>query len=458
MRRRGLQASEHRILLLLGDLLVTTAGILFGLWVWSITAGEALSGAFVVERAYWFLAVPIWLIALVPAYDFRVALSVEETAWALIRAVVFLLVLYLAVYFYSPREVLPRLMAVYALWEAALLTFGWLLSYISVSTETAFRRRILIFGAGAAGRTVARLMREAGMRHAIVEGFIDEDSTERETTVEGLSVLSDHNGMSQIVRERQVSEIILATTHDIGHRALHALIQCQERGVELVRMASVYEDTLKRVPVEHLDTDWLITSFIDAVRAKDASRIVKRVLDVLGSLVAIALLLFVGPVIAIAVWLETGRPIFYRQVRLGRNGAQFTLLKFRSMISDAEGDGRPRQAVPNDRRATAVGRWLRRTRLDELPQAINVLRGEMSLVGPRPERPEFVALLEQQIPFYRTRLLVRPGVTGWAQVNLTAIESVAHPLTKLEYDLYYIKHRSIVFDFWIILLDRKSVV
>ena len=143
---------------------------------------------------------------------------------------------------------------------------------------------------------------------------------------------------------------------------------------------------------------------------------------------------------------------------MGRGGAPFKLMKFRTMAQDAEADGPPRWAGRRDSRVTRVGRFLRRTRLDELPNVVNVLRGEMSLVGPRPERPEFVAQLEREIPFYRTRLLVRPGLTGWAQVNYPYGDSVYGALEKLEYDLYYLKHRSLFFDLWILVRTVGTVV
>ena len=458
MMRRGLQASEHRILLLIGDSLVTSVGVLFALWLWSVTAGEAFSGAFVSPRAYWFVIVPIWVVALRSAYGSRTALLVDRTVRTLVRAAATLLGLYLVVYFYAPREVLPRLMALYALTTVLVLTLGWRLAYIWVFTETTLKTRILVFGAGAAGRTVLRLMIDTGMEDVVVVGFIDDDRAKRGTTVEGIKVLGGHERVAQLVREHHVSEIILAATHDITDESLRVLITCQEQGVDLVRMATVFEDRHERVPVEYLEADWLITSFAEAVRVQDASRLAKRLSDLLGALASTVILVLISPVVAVAIWFESGGPIFYSQVRVGRGGTTFDVFKFRTMIRDAEGTGPARWTAPNDPRVTRVGRFLRRTRLDELPQAINVLRGEMSLVGPRPERPEFVEFLERQVPFYRTRLIVKPGVTGWAQVNHPYGDSVEDARAKLEYDLYYIKHRSILFDLRIVLRTVGTVI
>lgn len=211
-------------------------------------------------------------------------------------------------------------------------------------------------------------------------------------------------------------------------------------------MTTLYEHLLERVPVEHLEPGWLVKSFADAVGTREASRIGKRLVDLVGATVGLVVLAAMSPFVAMATWLDTGRPILFGQDRVGQRDRLFRLLKFRTMVNGAEAEGLARWAAPNDPRVTRVGRWLRRTRIDELPQFLNVVRGEMSLVGPRPQRPEFVAALERQIPFYRTRLLVRPGLTGWAQVNFPYGDSVEDAAVKLEYDLYYIKHRSMLFD------------
>lgn len=183
---------------------------------------------------------------------------------------------------------------------------------------------------------------------------------------------------------------------------------------------------------------------------RTAEAVIKRLLDLVGSLALAVALLILLPFLALAIWIDSPGPVFYRQQRVGWRGRPFTVLKFRSMAPDAEPDGEAQWAAKDDPRVTRVGRLLRRTRLDELPQALNVLRGEMSLVGPRPERPEFVERLQQVVPFYRVRLAVKPGLTGWAQINYGYGDSVESALTKLQYDLYYLKHQSFWFDLLIL--------
>jgi lipopolysaccharide/colanic/teichoic acid biosynthesis glycosyltransferase len=194
-----------------------------------------------------------------------------------------------------------------------------------------------------------------------------------------------------------------------------------------------------------------MTDLADAMRTNEASWIAKRLLDLIGATLGVAALIVLSPFIALAIVIDSGAPVFYRQRRVGRGGSLFTVTKFRTMKTDAERPGEARWADSDDPRTTRVGRWLRRTRLDELPQFVNILRGEMSLVGPRPERSEFIASLQSAIPFYRARLMVPPGLTGWAQVNLPYGDSVDAARAKLEYDLYYVKHRSVAFDLAIML-------
>jgi exopolysaccharide biosynthesis polyprenyl glycosylphosphotransferase len=223
-------------------------------------------------------------------------------------------------------------------------------------------------------------------------------------------------------------------------------------------MTSLYEEITGRVPLDHLDADWVIAAYLDQNRGRLPYLLFKRLLDIGLALVGLALLAVLLPFIALAIRLESPGPILYRQTRLGQGGRPFTLYKFRSMVADAEADGQARWATSDDNRVTKVGLWLRRSRLDEAPQLWNVLRGEMSLVGPRPERPEFIEELQHQIPFYRARLIVPPGLTGWAQVNYGYASTVADAALKLQWDLYYIRHRSAWLDLLILWRTIRVIV
>jgi lipopolysaccharide/colanic/teichoic acid biosynthesis glycosyltransferase len=186
--------------------------------------------------------------------------------------------------------------------------------------------------------------------------------------------------------------------------------------------------------------------------------LVKRFLDILGGLVGLIIFFIFFPFAALAILIDSGLPIFYSQPRLGQGGRIFNIYKFRTMRQDAEADGKARPTMENDPRVTRVGDFLRKVRLDELPQFLNILRGEMSLVGPRAERPELVQSFQRQVPFYRARLLAKPGLTGWAQINYGYVATVRDTEVKIEYDLYYIKHRSLPMDITIVLRTIGTVL
>jgi exopolysaccharide biosynthesis polyprenyl glycosylphosphotransferase len=342
--------------------------------------------------------------------------------------------------------------ALYFLWEAALLTLAWRLCYLYTLSRGFLRRRALLLGDAAAAERMAALLATHAPDTEVVARF---DPTA--TVADASARAASETALDDIVRDRAVGEIFLARRTALPAPVLQSLVRWQEQGVDVIPMTSEYEQALMRVPIADLDPDWMFTSLPEWVRARDASRAVKRLVDVVGGLAGLALLAVCTPVIAAISLIDSGRPVFYRQRRLGAGGRTFDVIKFRTMIHAAESDG-PKWAVADDPRVTPVGRWLRRTRLDELPQVISVLRGDMSIVGPRPERPEFVEQLERAVPFYRSRLMVRPGVTGWAQVNTPYGDSVDGAALKLEYDLYYIKHRSFLFDAWIVLRTVGTVM
>jgi exopolysaccharide biosynthesis polyprenyl glycosylphosphotransferase len=216
-------------------------------------------------------------------------------------------------------------------------------------------------------------------------------------------------------------------------------------------MPILYERMTGRVPVEHINDNWAVVLPIGGNSVLSPYPILKRLLDITLALSGLGIFMLLLPFLALAIHLDSPGGLFYTQIRVGLNGRPFRIIKFRTMIKDAEAKTGAVFSKGGDVRVTRVGRWLRKTRLDELPQVINVLRGEMSLVGPRPERPEHVVRLQQKIPFYRTRHIVRPGVTGWAQVQYRYGETDEDSLVKLQYDLYYIRHQSLVLDFNILI-------
>jgi exopolysaccharide biosynthesis polyprenyl glycosylphosphotransferase len=263
-------------------------------------------------------------------------------------------------------------------------------------------------------------------------------------------VLGNRKEIEKYVHQLRVSSIVLAITNKVDAELTQILMNCLEHSVEVLPMAVVYEQLTGRVPVEHVGESWFVSMPVQHRTASAFYRFSKRVVDVFLSLLGIILLTPIFPLIALAIYIDSPGPTFYTQERVGKAGRRFKAWKFRSMTNDAEKNG-AQWATKNDPRVTRVGKILRKTHLDEFPQFWNILKGDMSAVGPRPERPEWIEKLEKTIPFYRTRLMVKPGMAGWGLVKQGYGASEEDALVKLQYDLYYIKHQSIFLDFVILL-------
>jgi exopolysaccharide biosynthesis polyprenyl glycosylphosphotransferase len=316
-------------------------------------------------------------------------------------------------------------------------------------------RKCIVVGAGRSAREFVSLNTSRSGDWDIA-GIVDDDPLKLGQSVDGHEVIATLPDLPDLVSKQRVSDIILAINSPLEKRSLDGVMKCFERGSEIMPVAQAIERTYGRVPIHSLGDKWLPSTFWSSTDSPLIQRVVKRGTDLLAaSAILLALIPFAVPVLILSLILQ-GHPLFYRQQRVGQGGHMFTLTKLRSMRRDAEKDG-AKWAAKNDARITAFGRFLRLTRLDEVPQLWNVFKGDMSLVGPRPERPEFVQVLEEQIPFYRARLAAKPGLTGWAQIKLGYTNDVDDAKTKLEYDLYYIKNRSIWLDI-VILLQTIRVV
>ncbi len=241
-----------------------------------------------------------------------------------------------------------------------------------------------------------------------------------------------------------------------GGFPVQELLECKMKGIRIVELPTFFEREYRQVMLESLNPSWMVLG--DGFRQGLFRNVAKRLFDVTVSTLLLLVCLPVLMVAAVCIYLESGLPIFYRQERVGRGGRVFTLYKLRSMRQDAERNGAPQWAAANDDRATRVGRFLRNSRLDELPQILNVLKGEMSFVGPRPERPVFVDQLADQIPFYALRHNVKPGITGWAQVRYSYGASVDDAVEKLQHDLYYVKNNSLFLDIMILIATVEVVL
>lgn len=323
---------------------------------------------------------------------------------------------------------------------------------------SAGRRRVLVLGAGANATLVERLRRERDRLGISVVGFVD--LLDSPSHIRASSMIAMKTPLPVFAERNRIQELVLALDDRRGNGAVSALeiLQCKAQGISVIDVCTFYERQIGKVHLGSTSADSRALSDVYSWPLQSSAR--KRLLDlILGSLV----LLVAAPAmlaIAVAILIESkGKgPMLYMQERLGKNGRPFMLVKFRSMEVDAEGDGIARWAVAADDRVTKVGAFIRKTRLDELPQLLNVLKGEMGLVGPRPERPAMVDELSESIRNYRLRLLVKPGITGWAQVRYPYGASVKDAEEKLSYDLYYIKHYSVGFDLAVILQTPQVMI
>jgi exopolysaccharide biosynthesis polyprenyl glycosylphosphotransferase len=281
-----------------------------------------------------------------------------------------------------------------------------------------------------------------------IVGYVHE--TQPKNKSDDLKYLGPSRELLSVIEKHKIHEIVVTTDGNLKNELFESLIQCQARGVRVSWMAEFYERLYQKVPVEHLDRSWALYMIQDRPVFDRLELGIKRLLDLMLLLFALPVFLLILIPVALAIKLESPGPIFYRQVRCGRAGDPFMIYKFRTMVVNAEKDGKARWASKGDPRITRVGQFLRKARLDELPQLLNVFRGEMSMIGPRPERPEFVTQLEEAIPFYRMRHLVKPGLTGWAQINYDYGNTVDDALVKLQYDFYYVRYWSIWLDLYIL--------
>lgn len=368
-----------------------------------------------------------------------------------------LLLLWALVYFIPPPWTLVRHVAVFFALGAAVALPLWRLAFLALLERRAFRTRLIIIGAGEAGRTILEAIATQASQLYDVVGFIDDDPALAGSALGEVPVLGGREVLLPDIRRMGATEVVLAITHGMEAGLFRAVLDAQEQGVTVTPMPLLYEQLTGRVPVEHIGEQWAVALPLGPAEAVGLYRLARRAGDLAAAIAGLALLLLLLPLLAPLIWIDSRGPILYRQTRLGRGGRPFTLFKLRTMQPAAEAAG-PRWAAEADPRVTRVGRFLRRSRLDELPQALNILRGEMSLIGPRPERPEFVAQLAQDIPFYRARHAVAPGLTGWAAVHQDYAASTDDALLKLQYDLYYIKHRSLPLDGWILLRTAAKVL
>lgn len=458
LRGLGLRMSERLLLLASADAFLMIGSL--ALAIRTRTEWLDQPGSFFILWRWWVSLIIVWWVMaqLWDAYSLSRAASAPHSMLAAGAAAVMAALAYQMVPVLTPPLGSRGLTLIFTLLAVSSVAV-WRGLYAVLFSQPAFETRALVFGAGASGAALAHALQSArvtsspnpyhGTGYRVV-GFVDDDPNKLSFgALAGAPILGASADIERLAREVRADEVVLAITHrhTITQAAFDALLACREHGLRVTTMESVYERVLGRVPVEHLGRN--IAAALPVEERGATERLYwafKRAADVAGALIALVPLGLLIPFVALADALGNRGPLFYTQTRVGKAGQPFRVYKFRTMRPDAEAATGAVWAQAGDGRIPRVGRLLRRTRLDELPQALNVLRGEMSFIGPRPERPEFVEQLAEVIPFYKARHAVKPGLTGWAQVRFGYGSSVEHARVKLEYDLYYVRHAGFYLD------------
>jgi sugar transferase (PEP-CTERM system associated) len=359
------------------------------------------------------------------------------------------------IFYVIPASFLGRgTMALSFLFSLILAALARVVFFRIVGGET-LKRRVLVLGSGSRAAEVEALLSRLGSRAGFhLVGFVlcGDEQPGRDKS----KLLGDCNALRSLVGQHRIDEIVVGVRdRRNGHFPMSKLLECKLEGTSIVDLPTFFERETGYVQLNSLSASWMV--FSEGFSKSGFQKLWKRAFDIFVSGVVLVATLPIMLVAVLAIWRETGRPILYRQKRVGESGRVFEILKFRSMRVDAEKDGVARWAKKNDDRVTRVGKFLRLTRVDELPQLINVIRGDMSFVGPRPERPPFVHELSQKVPFYASRHSVKPGITGWAQIRYPYGASVDDAVQKLQFDIYYVKNHSLFLDL-VVLFQTAQVV
>jgi sugar transferase (PEP-CTERM system associated) len=389
-------------------------------------------------------------------YDFRVILDRRELFVRSMQALGAASLILAAVYYWAPDLVMGRGVVAIAAVFVITVVLGWRVAFEWLAGQVGPRERLLLVGTGESSVRLARELYQRKDLGVEIAGFIDPDPARVGTAVLNPGVVGTIEDIPTVARALSVDRVVVSLGDARGKLPMDKLLEMRLDGMAFDHLASVYEQYTGKIAIENLRPSWLI--FSSGYRKPRLLRLTKQVFDIVAASLGLLLSLPLMLIITAAIKASSHGPILYHQRRVGQHGKVFIIHKFRSMHIDAEEKTGAVWAQAGDKRVTRIGPLLRRSRLDELPQLWNVLRGDMSLVGPRPERPEFVASLTKEIPFYGQRHIVKPGITGWAQVSYTYGASVEDALEKLQYDLFYIKNMSPALDLFILVKTIKTVL
>ncbi|MAZ72108.1 MAG: sugar transferase [Flavobacteriaceae bacterium] len=448
--------SERKVLLRLLDIgsvlgLLYVVGMVFKFdyfridatrWVWSIV-----------------LALYLTIFATIfELYNLQKAAKFEIVVQNIILTSSVTVLFYLLTPFYTPELPSNRMQIVYFFLAINVALFVWRYAYIALISTPRFFKKVLLITNSASVLPILEALQKSDPNYKIV-GFINIENTSLPPHFPVDLPLYPTENIAATVATASISEIVVATPHDqaMTIEVNNQLVALLERGVPIREYTQVYEELTHRIPVQFVEQDFYRYFPFSRSNQNKLYLFFHRILDLLFSVIGLAFGLAISPFILVGNIIGNRGPVFYTQTRVGKNGKHFKIYKLRSMVTNAEENG-AQFASKKDVRVTKFGRFLRRSRFDEIPQFINVIKGDMSVIGPRPERPVFIKQLSEKIPFYEVRHLVKPGVTGWAQVNAKYGMTQEDALEKLQYDLYYIKRRSLFLDISIVIKTLSTII
>ena len=456
--RRHTRMSPRRFMLLLGDAGVVVLSILLAAFI-RLAPHQIDWFVYVTQHRFAFsLASALFLLVMYASGMYEpVSLKRKSPAWflPLVSSVVALTLLILVFFAWPDFQVGRGVLLLSGLFVCAG-TWGMRLVYRMAAGMGFLSRNALVVGEPREARDVVHLIRRGDDTGYRVYGVVTHDIAPYGIFVEGVPILGQIGHLREFVEAYEIETVIVATPLSIEPMLLQQLRPLRYAGIELMDYTWLYEELAQEIPLDHIDDEWLMHAAMNS--SVIHIRKIKRIMDVAVAILGLLLSAPFALIAAITIRLDSPGPILYRQRRSGMDGEPYTLLKFRTMKQDAEAGSGAVWAGKVDHRVTRVGAFLRKWRVDEIPQLLNVLKGEMSLVGPRPERPEFVETLAENIPFYRERLMVPPGITGWAQVKYPYAASMDASRRKLQFDLYYIKHMRFLLDVQILLRTFRTIL
>lgn len=448
------EISERKVLLRILDI-VTVFLVLYGVGVLFVFDYFTIAK----NRWEWLIVLALYLSifgTVFELYDLQKASKIDIVFKNIVLTSSLTVLFYLLTPFYTPQLPGNRLQIIYFFLAIVIALFLWRLAYITFISSPRFYKRILLIGNARNAKLMAEAIEKSDPNFKVI-GYVN---TGKEVLSEKCDLLEFHTqDFKKIIAEHSISEIIVSgnLSKRLSLKTYTQLLDLLEKGFSIKEYTQVYEDLTHRVPVHHVDKDFYRYFPFSRSNQNKLYLFFHRLMDIIIASIGLVFGILVLPLIWIGNLFANRGPLFYFQERVGKNGKPFFIIKLRSMIKNAE-EGVAVWASKDDKRVTRFGKFLRKTRLDEVPQFFNVLKGEMSVIGPRPERPVFVSELAREIPFYEIRHIVKPGLTGWAQVKSNYASTKEDALEKLQYDLYYIKKRSVFLDLNILLKTLSTIL